>query len=113
MRRQEAAEHFLTAARQCLAQGRVDCLWQRTKNRDALSNIGWSPRQVWDLILLLSPADLHAGPLPDLRGDPEDIFIFRADTGVDGYYYLKLKLREQPSGTYLVCLSFHRPDYPL
>jgi hypothetical protein len=105
---------YLRAFKRAATEGRKKTeIWDRTKNRDALPDLGLSEKQRDDIILGLQVEHYCAGPMRD--DDSErggDVWIF--GTEVHGtLVYVKLKLVGVEPLRRAMCLSFHRAEHPM
>lgn len=99
---------FLVKAKKLIANGKWSFV-QRKKNLDALALLGWTEKDAVEFLYSLMPENYVSGPEEDRDIAGEDVWTFGAEIeGVE--YYIKLKLK---SGHQVLCLSFHKADYPL
>lgn len=83
----------------------------REKNKQALLDLGVTRIDRRDIILALSAADYHKGPLRD-RDRPGEVWIFGClVSGKE--IYVKLKISGGGDNRNPICLSFHAAEHPL
>jgi len=87
----------------------------RTKNIEALLNLGISCAERKEIILGLTPEDYIAGPKPDDTDSEKDVWEF-GKIVKETEVYIKLRVAEDPRtrGRYHAMLwSFHPAEYPI
>ena len=106
---------YLAHMKLCAAQDFT--ILPRAKNSDFLFGFGISFEVARDVVLQMKPADYVEGPVRDdkdlLR---DDVWVFGKtlsweDGSVDAY--IKLMVKDDPSGRRCVCVSFHEAEFPL
>lgn len=105
---------FLVEAKRLIAEGKCK-LVKRKKNLDALANLGWGEKLLFEFICSeITTEEYIDGPRPDNDFPGEDVWIFGAEVE-EKEYYVKLKIRrfENDNSDLVLCISFHPADYPL
>ncbi len=85
---------------------------RRSKNRDALVDLGITTTIRDEIVLGLSFRNYVSGPLKDKDGHSGELWVF----GVledSKEIYIKLKVLISKAGKKAFCLSFHQAEYPL
>jgi len=108
--RETQIELFLKRFRRC---------WQpkcyvvpRNINKQALIELGLTPKQRKEIVLELTCRDYVEGPLRDDSRPKDEVFVFgKEERGKEVYIKLKVShIEGKDRGT---CLSFHEAEYPL
>ena len=97
-----------------LAQQRHGFLVDRRSTRRAMRKVAATQDMVWELLVQLSPADFHDGPLQDDHCPDREVWIF-CPTLNGRRMYLKIAFRrvQESSESALVIWSFHQPRFPM
>ena len=82
------------------------------KTRRFMQLVGFGGRQVHETVCGLRVSDYSAGPLPDDKGRPHDVWVF--GTYVPAFeVYVKLAVFSSSGSAQAVCVSFHEAEYRL
>ena len=101
---------FLLKFKQAASSGGID-LVPRSGMKETLSFLGFTKKNLEEILMGLSVTDYCRGPLPD-KGRPGELWEFGKN--FDGYeVYIKLKVVEAGSSDIAKCISFHISTYPL
>ncbi len=101
---------FLLKFKQVAASGGID-LVPRPDTIATLNYLGYTKKDLEEILMELSVTDYCRGPLPD-EGRPGELWEFGKN--FDGYeVYIKLKAVEAGSSNIAKCISFHISTYPL
>ncbi|GAB1483186.1 hypothetical protein MASR2M78_20020 [Treponema sp.] len=104
--RENEIRAFLIDVKRIVQQPKNILFINTAKNRNALTSLGVSIKEVIQIITLLDPNDYHAGPDKDHDGSEGSIMIFlRPYNRV--VFYIKLKIFNLNGVKYLKVLSFH------
>lgn len=103
---------FPLEAKRLAQTGQTDFV-PKKKNLDGMAQVAMLPKDIWDIVMVLAPEHLYAGPLADDQGRAGEIWVFNASGPAGCELYLKLKIRQSSMGKCLVCLSCHPPDFPM
>jgi hypothetical protein len=83
----------------------------RDKNRDSLSQLGWTMDMAKTELKKLSLSNYVKGPEED-RDNPGEFWFFGRPSN-QGDVYIKVKIFEHKGKLNAKCVSFHLAEYPL
>ncbi len=105
-----AVREFLVRLKEAIEKHDLKVV-NRTKNRDALAELGLTFEIQREVVLGLTTQDFSEGPVPD-RDKPGYVWIF-GPALESRRLYIKLKLADSGDGPYALCISFHPAEFPL
>lgn len=105
---EKSLEDFLLSMCHCLASGKLQLI-DRDKNLQALADLDMFETDVPAVLKSITKEDYCAGPLLDDKGRPFQWWVFGPRYGQQTLY-VKVALSQRG---WLVCMSFHRNEYPL
>ena len=101
---------FLLRFKQIVSANGID-LVPRSGLNETLSFLGFTKKNLEEILMGLSVTDFCRGPLPD-NSRPGELWEFGKN--FDGYeVYIKLKVVEAGSASIAKCISFHISTHPL
>lgn len=107
----EAARRFLSDFKHVVTSGSGVDLVRRHDTKTTMAFLGFTKKNVEDVILGLSVANYCRGPEAD-RNMPGEVWEFGED--IEGYeVYIKLKLATVSGKQIAKCISFHISQRPL
>jgi len=108
---QEATRAFLLDFKETVSAGSGVYLIPRDENRQTLSELGLTKRNLEEILLGLTVLDYCKGPDAD-RDQPGEIWVFGKEVK-DEDIYIKLKVANVKAKKIAKCISFHIAKFKL
>jgi hypothetical protein len=110
----EQIETFLEKVRCCIQQKNIR-LVPRRKSLDTLNNLGISIQDAFAMVEEMTYENYYRGPSPERNPNfnPGDIWEFGIEIETDDLNDVYVKLKDEQTNYYIICLSFHEAEYPI
>lgn len=82
----------------------------REKNRNAILELGITPKERMNVIMQLNCYDYSEGPVVDALNNQGEMWVFGKDVR-GNEIYIKITLGDAESHT--ICISFHKSGHPM
>jgi hypothetical protein len=103
--------NFLQEFKGLVYEGKI-WIKDRKNTLDTLNELGYTLKNLEEILLSLTILDYYAGPKADIYVQGDHYWEFGRI--IDGQeYYIKIKIGRGLRDETAICLSFHKPEWPL
>jgi hypothetical protein len=103
--------HFLEEFKELICEGKI-WIKDRRDTLNTLSDLGYTLKNLEQILLSLTVEDYYAGPKIDIYKEGDSYWEFGKAINAKEYY-IKVKIDQGPRDERAVCFSFHRAELPL
>ena len=103
--------NFLRDFKSLIHEDKIQII-ERKITLDTLATLGYTQKDLKNILLALTVEDYYAGPKTD-QYKPLDHYWELGVVINDKEYYIKVKIAQTSRDELAVCLSFHKSEWPL